>query len=194
MRTFIAIFPPLETRKELLRTARNLNIRGEVRWTKPENVHLTLKFLGEVREEYLAGVGGTLREVAARHETFEIEAGGFGAFPSAEKARVLWAGVGGGEKQLRSLAGDVENALEPLGFERESRAYTPHITLGRAGSRSPVALMSPDTTPPGKRFVAQKLELVRSVLGRDGVVYSTVEACGLHKGRGKRSDGHDDEE
>lgn len=86
MRTFIAIFPPLETRKELLRTARNLNIRGEVRWTKSENVHLTLKFLGEVREEYLAGVGGTLREVAARHETFEIEAGGFGAFPSAEKA------------------------------------------------------------------------------------------------------------
>ena len=194
MRTFIAIFPPLETRKELLRTAQDLNIRGEIRWTKPENVHLTLKFLGEVPEESLTDIGGALREVAARHETFEIEADGFGAFPSAEKARVLWAGVGEDAARLRTLAGEVEDALEPLGFEREGRAYAPHITLGRAGSRSPVALARPADTSPSSLFKAQKLELVRSVPGRDGVVYSTVEACRLSKGRGKRSDGHDDEE
>ncbi len=193
MRTFVAIFPPLEARKELLRTARNLNVKGEVRWTKPENVHLTLKFLGEVPEESLTDIGGVLREVAARHETFEIEADGFGAFPSAEKARVLWAGVGEDAARLRTLAGEVEDALEPLGFEREDRVFTPHITLGRAGG-SPVALAQPVGTSPGSLFEARRLELVRSVPGRDGVVYSTVEACGLSKGRGQRPHGHDDEE
>lgn len=178
MRTFVAIFPPPEVRKKLLRTARRLRIIGEVRWTKTENVHLTLKFLGEVPEESLDRIGGALREVAGRHGGFEVEAGGFGAFPSMEKARVLWAGVGEGAAPLRDLAGDVENALEPLGFGGEDRAYTPHITLGRARGR-PVVLIPPGAASPAMRFSARSLELVRSVPGGGGVRYSTLETCSL---------------
>ena len=193
MRTFVAIFPPLEVREKLLRAAGRLRIEGEVRWAKPENVHLTLKFLGEVPEESLDNIGGALRKVAERHEDFEIETDGFGAFPSARKARVLWAGVGEGAARLRDLAGDVENALELPGFEKEGRPYAPHITLGRARRRS-VDLPPRDEAPPGLRFPARRLKLVRSVTGGGGVVYSTLGAYSLSKGRSQRSYGHDDEE
>ena len=193
MRTFVAVFPPPEVREGLIRAARNLRVEGDVRWTKPENVHLTIKFLGEVPEASLEDIGDAIREVAGRHGSFEMETEGFGAFPSVAKARVLWAGIGEGAAALRALAVDVENTLETLGFEKEGRGYTPHFTLGRARGR-PVKFIPTEEVRPGSRFTARRLELVRSASGVGGVGYSTLKAYGLSKSRSQRSDGHDDEE
>ena len=184
MRIFVAVFPPPEVRRALVGAARELPVAGEVRWARPENVHLTLKFLGDVPEDALGRVADTLEPVSLRHEPFEAELSGFGAFPSARRARILWAGIGEGSEPLRDLARDVEASLEPLGFEREDRAYVPHLTLGRARSR-PVSFETVET--PRLGFSVRNLDLVESVLG-GGTTYSTLATYILSEGRDQRSD------
>ena len=153
---------------------------GEVRWVKPENVHLTLMFLGDVVEEDLARVTSILESVCGRHESFEVAPSGFGAFPSARRARILWAGVGEGAERLTALAHDVQRSLESLGFEPEKRPYRPHLTLGRARGR-PAVLGASGITPPGLGFPVNSVELVESVLGEAGATYSTLASRALRK-------------
>jgi RNA 2',3'-cyclic 3'-phosphodiesterase len=173
VRAFVAVFPPREVREALIRAARELPVSGEVRWVRPANVHLTLKFLGDVAEGDLSRVAEVLESVRERHEPFEAALSDFGAFPSNRRARILWAGIGEGSQRLRALAHDVEVSLEPLGFEREDRPYTPHLTLGRARGR-PVSLDAAATTL--TRFSVRRMELVKSVLGDAGAAYSTMGA------------------
>jgi 2'-5' RNA ligase len=172
LRAFVAIFPPPEVGEHLLRSARSLVRHDRVRWSPPQNVHLTLKFLGNVAEEDADRLREALGTLAGGHEPFLIEPSGLGAFPSKSRARIVWAGVAGGAGRLRALAGELEGTLETIGFERESRAYVPHITLGRVRGR-PVGLeASGPLSGPG--FVANRIELVESVPGGGGSVYSTV--------------------
>jgi RNA 2',3'-cyclic 3'-phosphodiesterase len=173
VRTFVAVFPPPEVREALIGAARELPVTGKVRWVRPANVHLTLKFLGEVSEDALVRVAEALEPVRLRHHPFEVEFSGFGAFPSARRARILWAGISEGSDRLRALARDVEVSLESLGFEREDRAYVPHLTLGRARGR-PVALTAVETPPTVPGFSVRHMELVKSVPGEAGTTYSTL--------------------
>lgn len=183
MRTFVAVFPPPEVREALVGAARELPVAGPVRWARPENVHLTLKFLGDVGKENLLGrVAEALKAVCGRHEPFEAEPSVFGAFPSAGRARILWAGIDEGSDRLRGLAEDVEASMEPLGFEREDRAYTPHLTLGRARAR-PVVLEALETSLTVPNFTVRNVELVQSVLGGAGVAYSTLATYPLSEYR-----------
>lgn len=175
MRAFIAIYPPLEIRESLLRAARNLLPEDVFRWTSPANAHLTLKFLGNTAEESLPGLQETLYAVCNRHEQFEIEPRGIGAFPSARKARIVWAGVGQGSASLLALAEDLEDFLAPLGFEKEKRGFKPHITLGRA-RRRPGRLPEGAEAVEAPGFAARRIELVESSPGEGGVAYSTLSA------------------
>ena len=165
--------------------ANSLPVEGNVRWVPAENIHITLKFLGEVSKEKAAEVGGVLEEVSSGYEPFRVEPSGFGAFPSERKARVVWAGVGEGAETLRAVAGRLEASLEELGFEREKRGYTPHITLGRA-RKSTARLAEARETPPVPGFTARRLELVESTLGGKGVRYSAV---GEYPFRRRRTEG-----
>lgn len=198
MRLFVAVFPPPEIGERLHRAALRLPVEGDVRWVRPANVHLTLKFLGDAREEDLDAVVAATASACARHAAFEAEATGFGAFPTARRARVLWAGVGEGSAGLRALAEDVETALEPLGFGRERRPYEPHFTLGRARGR-PVVLGTP-VGDPGEGigvvrlgFRVERVDVMRSVLGAGGAVYEVVGsrdlAAGSDASGGDRPDG-----
>lgn len=182
MRAFVAVFPPPEIRSALIDAARRLPVAGEVRWVRPANVHLTLKFLGEVPEDDLGRVAEALGPVRDRHEPFEVEPSGFGAFPSTRRGRILWAGIGEGSERLRALAGDVEASLEPLGFEPEARIFTPHLTLGRARTR-PVALTSPEPPPTVPGFSVRQMELVKSEPGEAGTTYSTLATYLLSEDR-----------
>jgi RNA 2',3'-cyclic 3'-phosphodiesterase len=182
VRAFVAVFPPPEIREALVLAARGLPVTGKLRLTPPTNVHLTLKFLGDVPREDLDGVAKALESLRGRHEPFEAGISGFGAFPSPRKARVLWAGVGQGADGLRALARDVEESLDPLGFEPEARAYVPHLTLGRARGR-PVRLEVPQDPPPVPGFHVREIELVESVLGAAGARYSVVAAYPLSESR-----------
>jgi 2'-5' RNA ligase len=177
MRAFVAIFPPPELREEALARARRLSLRGRVRWSKSENVHLTLKFLGDVREEILDGLCAALEEVCGRHASFDAGLAGFGAFPSARRAQVLWAGIGIGFDGLCSLATDLDAVLAPLCFEREKRPYTPHLTLGRA--RGQPASFEPRPEEYLGEFRVRRVELTESMLTPEGAVYRTVRAFAL---------------
>lgn len=101
-----------------------------IAWVPAANMHLTLKFLGSIGEELVEGVVGACRRVAARHLPFEARAVGLGAFPSLERPNVLWVGVDG-PPALAALQRDVDAAMVELGFEKEERAFHPHVTVGR---------------------------------------------------------------
>ncbi len=170
MRTFVAVFPPPEVREALFRAASDLPESKDFRLVGQEKIHLTLKFLGEIKEE-LDLVKRALQPIRERHEPFEVSTSGFGAFPSSKRARILWSGVEEGSERLRALAKDVEDLLEPAGFEREDRPYVPHLTLGRARRTT---LDSAEISPPKLRFTVSGVELVESTSGKDGVTYSVL--------------------
>ncbi len=131
IRAFIAVDISPELRAELERTISSLRSDlGGVKWLKPENIHLTLKFLGETDREKIEAIGELLEETARRHSPFTIEVGDLGAFPEMKRPRVIWLGVER-RRELIALAGDIEERLEGFGFEKEKRAFRPHLTLGR---------------------------------------------------------------
>jgi 2'-5' RNA ligase len=173
VRLFVAVFPPQEVREEALKIARLLPSKDRIRWSKPENVHLTLKFLGDVEDEKLDELCTVLENLCAGHPPFNAYLASLGAFPSARRARILWAGISKGSKQLRSLAANVDAALSPLGFERETRSYEPHLTLGRVRGRPTSLDISKEAS--GRPFEVSRIELVESMLAGKGPTYRTVE-------------------
>lgn len=173
MRTFVAIFPPPEVRQALFRAAQNLPTTKNFRLVGQEKIHLTLKFLGDVAEDELDKVKQALQPIRERHDPFEVSTSNFGAFPSEKKARILWAGIEEGSERLRTVAEDVENLLEPAGFEQENRPYVPHLTLGRSRARR-TNLDTSETSPPALRFTVSGVDLVKSAPGKNGVTYSIL--------------------
>jgi len=131
MRTFIALDldkPLKETLEGLISRLRHRG--GDIRWVKPEGMHLTIKFLGEIGEETVAKLKSSLGVVAGRHKPFRLTFQGTGTFPPGSKARVLWVGVED-NSALKALQEDLETETERLGFPREERRFHPHLTLGR---------------------------------------------------------------
>ncbi|MHB9025682.1 MAG: RNA 2',3'-cyclic phosphodiesterase [Armatimonadota bacterium] len=102
-----------------------------VSWVRPEGMHLTLKFLGEVPEERIPAVAEVLHAVARRHAPFALTLAGAGGFPNLRRPRVLWVGVTDGAVELGELARELAEGLAALGFPREQRPFSPHLTLGR---------------------------------------------------------------
>jgi 2'-5' RNA ligase len=104
--------------------------RRAVKWVERENLHVTMRFLGEVDEAATRVLAEHTREPLPQ-PAFELAVGGAGAFPPAGAPRVLWAGVGAGSDAARAVFESLERRLAPLRFPPEERAYTPHLTLGR---------------------------------------------------------------
>ena len=135
MRFFIALNLPQKERQRIHAAARPLREEGiPVRWIEPDDFHVTLKFLGEVRREVMPGIEGAAVRVASETRSFATKLGGFGAFPTVRHPRVIWLGVEA-NAELRCLKQDVEWALGDVGFEAETRAFHPHVTLGRVDDR-----------------------------------------------------------
>jgi 2'-5' RNA ligase len=179
IRTFVAVFPPPEVREALFQAARNLPTSGDFRLVGKEKIHLTLMFLGDVAEDDLDNVKRVLQPIRERHDPFEVSISAFGAFPSDRKARILWAGVEEGSEHLRTVAEDVENLLAPAGFERETRPYVPHLTLGRARTRR-TELDTSETSLPALRFTVSALDLVKSTPSKNGINYSILATYPFH--------------
>ena len=176
MRLFVAVYPPPEVQRALIEAARTLPTAA-FRLTAPERVHLTLKFLGEVPSGDVPHLTAALERINRHGDPFEAATSGFGAFPSARRARILWAGIEDGAEQLVSLARAVETLLVPEGLPREDRPFVPHLTLGRA--RRPANLDLTSAPHPERRFTVHKVDLVHSRQDRTGLRYETLEAFGL---------------
>jgi RNA 2',3'-cyclic 3'-phosphodiesterase len=157
-----------------------------VRWIEPESFHLTLKFLGEVRADLLPVVERVVTKVASETPAFPLAISGFGAFPTIRRPRLLWAGAMP-TPALRCLKQDIEWGLANHGFERETRAFHPHITLGRADPKEGAgAFRGLDGLAAGLEYSSEvsleTVDLMRSQLSRKGPRYSIVRASPLKNG------------
>jgi 2'-5' RNA ligase len=135
MRCFIAIDLNEKIRRQLAKLQQELQKKadvktGDVKWVRPDLVHLTLKFLGEVRDENIAEVCKAVGDVAGRHAGFELDVGGVGYFGKGS-AKVLWVGAGDNSSELVGLQGDIEENLARAGWREETRRFTGHLTLCR---------------------------------------------------------------
>jgi 2'-5' RNA ligase len=130
MRAFIAIELPESVRTALRRAQASFrSVSPDARWTQPDGIHLTLKFLGEISDAKVKEVSESLKNLG-RFESFAIALKGFGFFPDARRPKVFWAGVAA-PARLGQLAEQVEEAMRKIGFAREERVFRPHLTLAR---------------------------------------------------------------
>ena len=134
VRAFVAIGISQEARDTLADVINRLQQQGVsgVRWVRPEGVHLTLKFLGDVDAGLLEGILAAMERAARGTGSLSLALSGIGAFPSAKSPRVIWVGLGADLDPLRELQARIDRELdETCGFPRERRAFAPHLTLGR---------------------------------------------------------------
>lgn len=135
MRTFIAIEIEEPLRKEFSFLQNELRkSQADVKWVEPKNMHLTLKFLGETKEEKVEKIKEVLKKLTQELRPFEITFCNLGAFPNLSSPRVIWIGIDKGKEELTKLARGIEEHLEELGFPKEKRPYSGHLTLGRIRS------------------------------------------------------------
>jgi len=155
------------------------------KWERPEKLHITLKFLGGVDDERVAGLLTALQSVGAAIDPFHFEVAGTGAFPSAQNPRVLWLGINDQKEKLLELAASVDDACTQLGFEAETRRFSPHLTIARI--REPHRATDLGQTHVENKFgpvqcVCGELVLFESHLGRGGSVYTKFAAAKLRGG------------
>lgn len=184
MRLFIALNLPEAERDRIHEAAAPLREAGfPVRWVKPENFHVTLKFLGDARNEVVPVVEKVIRKVAAQTQVFPLKLSGFGAFPTIRRPRVLWLGAEP-TPALRCLKQDLEWALTRHGFEQETRAFHPHVTLGRADEGKGAGVFRGlDELAAGLDYEGQVMvrtvDLMRSHLSKQGARYSILDSGDL---------------
>ena len=135
MRCFIAIDIDEQIRRAIADLQNELRSKvdirkSDVKWVNPENIHLTLKFLGEIKDEQIMDVCNITGDVAGRHNGFELDVGSVGCF-GGKSARVLWVGTGQGCEKLLQLQQDLEQQLDSAGWPREARKFSAHLTLCR---------------------------------------------------------------
>lgn len=184
MRAFIAVNIPLEVKgnlQEEIGRLRTLIRGGPVRWVRPEGIHLTLKFLGEISNSNLGEIGQVLEREVNRHPFFTLRVGGFGCFPNRRRPRVLWIGITEENGTLAQVQTAIEEKLVPLGFGKEGRPFHPHLTLGRVRrnismSELPQLQDAVDEFVVGQigHFEVSELHLIRSILRPSGAEYSTL--------------------
>jgi 2'-5' RNA ligase len=178
MRLFFALPLPAEAKERLqapVDAARKAGGDG-VSFTKLEQLHFTLAFLGEQpRSDEALEAGEVLRET----RTFELVMSGVGAFPNAARPRVLWLGVSAGAAELMEVAERLRTVLRRRGFEIEERKFRPHLTFGRVrprGERFARRALAAITPGEFARWTAGEACLVQSVLGRGGATHTVVRA------------------
>lgn len=183
IRAFIAVSLAEEVARGLARTLEDLKKRapaGAVRWTPPGNIHLTLKFLGDVSEANIPAITRGLQTEVTRHPALTITAADLGAFPSMRRPRVIWIGLHA-PPQLEALQRGLEVEMERLGYPRDERPFTPHLTLGRVRKETGPAELS-DLSGVLERVKVgvlgitrvESVHLYRSVLSPGGSVYTRL--------------------
>lgn len=184
IRSFVAVDLGSSLKTKLATIQRELKAgtpQGSVRWVRPEAVHLTLKFLGNVPSARIEKIVTALRQASGPVAAFSFRVVGAGCFPNYSRPRVVWAGVDDAGGALRSLQKALESALAPLGFEPERRPFKPHLTLGRVQRRASAA----DVRAIGERVRAldvgvlgevevREIVLMRSDLSPEGARYTPL--------------------
>jgi 2'-5' RNA ligase len=181
MRLFVAIEidPGIRERIHEFVSSLRSKISG-ARWVRPEGLHITLKFLGNVADERREQIENALRSVRGREVTLSLKQ--LGVFPNPRSARVLWVGIEAGP-ELQQLATAVDQQMNSLGFEREKRAFSPHVTLARFNQR-PEGDLGPllSSAQPGfGTMTANEFHLYESKLSPQGSRYTKLASFKLEQ-------------
>ncbi len=180
MRLFYAVKVSDQIRKAVADAVKAFPVHNPPwRWIPPENMHITLKFLGEVDERMLDDLRRTGAAAAASAKTFRVVYGPFGAFPNLSRPRVLFFQATEGTRELAAIAAELETGAELLGIPREDRPFKAHLTLARIKEPLPRAvtekLAAVSPLPPSAEQNVDCFSLVRSHLARSGATYEEVE-------------------
>jgi 2'-5' RNA ligase len=178
MRLFIAIAIPAEIKTALAALQNDLRRAGaEVSWTRPENIHLTLKFLGEIAEQQSNELAAACADTAVQFQPFTLSLNQPGVFPNARQPRVLWAGLAGEIETARQLQLQLEQRLSASGVARADKPFQPHLTIGRVKSgknaRQLVALADLHELP-ALSFAVREIVLMKSELHPAGARYTAL--------------------
>jgi 2'-5' RNA ligase len=187
MRTFIAIELPLEIKNRLTQLQKELRETGaDVKWVEPRNIHLTLRFLGDISKEQLNRIETALDKLAINNHAFNATLSTLGVFPKIEFARVIWVGINEGEKEAIAVAKDLEDRLQGLGLPKEERPFSTHITLGRVRSPKNKEKLISALQELGEKLAKENLEfhvgkiaLFKSSLTSSGPIYETLKEVHL---------------
>lgn len=180
LRSFLALDTPDEIRKEIGAAQDRLKriIQGDIRWVRPEGMHLTLKFFGNISGSDAANISDAVGRAAAGIRPFALAIGGVGAFPDPHRPRVLYLGMTGDVERLVAFQKGLEQALSMIGFPREERPFRPHLTLGRI--RNPRGLiglagvLEKGESYAAGQFTASGLGLFKSDLTPRGAIYTRL--------------------
>ena len=183
MRAFVAIELSDAAKRALtalIQSLRNRRIDG-LRLVRPEGMHLTLKFLGNIDASRVPRIADALAAASARHAPFRLTLAEPGFFPNADRARVLWIGVDGALRPLRQLQRDVDETLATLGFAAEKRPFNPHLTIARmrdsaarTDRRRAADALAAYPLPGGIAISANAVSLMQSELRPGGAVYTRI--------------------
>jgi len=187
MRTFIAIELPKEIRDSLANLQDKLKSTGaDVKWVEPDNIHLTLKFLGEIDDQKLDKITSILENIAKDKNSFHIFISSIGAFPRISSPRVIWVGIDMGEKETKGIVKALEEKIEKIGIPKEDRPFSSHITIGRTRSAlnlqklaEGLKTLENDLKIKVAEFDVTKITLFKSTLTPKGPIYEVLKETNL---------------
>jgi len=172
MRLFVAIELTKQIKKQLAEVCQEIEFI-KASWVNPDNIHLTLKFLGEVDEGLLPKIKSSLNKALKDTTTLTLTITDFGAFPSPKKARVFWVGTQKSE-ELKSIANKIGDALVPLGFEKEKRSFKAHLTIARLRAIKDITTQLKKLKPINQEILVKEVVLFKSKLSPKGAVYDKL--------------------
>jgi len=182
LRAFLAIEPPETVRQAMasLQSRLKYSLSGAISWVRPEGIHLTLKFFGNIAQTDIVRISAAVGPVAARFAPLNLEVRRLGLFPDSRRPRVLWLGLEGDLSALKALQKDCDGELTHYGFSREDREFRAHLTLARIKSTKGLSgldrLLTKGETYEAGRFQASGMTLFRSQLTPQGAIYSELGA------------------
>ncbi len=185
IRTFIAIEIPGEIRSQIAALQDQLKpLGGRVSWVKPENIHLTLKFLGDTDSALIEEIASQLQQSVVTFAPFEVLVAGVGAFPNQTHPRVIWVGASSQPaEQLKLLASRVDAVVSRFGFQKETRPFSGHLTLGRVkeprGIAPTIERLKRNENFTAGGFLVQQFVLMKSELHPAGSIYTPLKIVAL---------------
>jgi 2'-5' RNA ligase len=177
MRLFIAIKIPDQIKERIGQFQESLKVSEGVKWVRQENLHLTLKFLGETPDKLVKPIVERVNSTVRGKGAFEISFSTFDGFPNLKRPRILWIGVEHGKEKVIDLMDRLNRKLSHLGFEMESRKPKPHLTIGRIRKERNTQIEFQDFEETS--FLTKNIFLIRSELTSSGPIYTDVAEFGL---------------
>lgn len=180
IRAFVAIELPGEILNEIVGIQNRLKktIHGVIRWARPEGMHLTLKFFGNISGDDVVNISRVVEKTVADVKPFSLSVGAVGVFPDVMRPRVIWLGINGDVVPLNNLQKVMEYGFQGYGFKREARPFRPHLTLGRIKSPKGVIGLAAVVEGGGNyvagQFQADGLTLLKSELTPGGAIYTKL--------------------